>query len=177
MPDLKLSYNKDTYTASYIEYGEGDKVLVVYHGFGQKKEDYLPLIKLFPDYKIIVFDLFDHGDSSSIPNWEDLVDVFLLAFDELLDLKKLNQVEVLGFSIGCRVAAIIASKRHPGPRPCPLEILPATWPEPLNLLPFPSFLTLDDKAAWHIQCPSSLWPPPQPGSSNPDRFRGQLPLC
>ena len=130
MPELKLSLNGKYYEAAYCEYGTGEELMLVYHGFGQKKEDYDTLTHLYPDYKIVVFDLFDHGESSSVKKWDDLVDLYLLTFDELLKVKRVSRVAVLGFSIGTRVSTIISSNRVEQVEKLTL-VAPDVSPEPL----------------------------------------------
>lgn len=111
MPKLELTLRKKQYSCSYSICGIGEKCLLIYPGFGQKKEDYHGLNHLFPNYKIVVFDLFDHGESSEVKQWGNLVELYLMAFDALKSNEKFNSVEILGFSIGTRVASIITSQR------------------------------------------------------------------
>ena len=130
MSTLELSINGKNYKASYIEYGRGDSVLLVYHGFGQKKEDYDSLTRLYPNHKLIVFDLYDHGESSSVRNHADLIELYLSTFDEVLRVKGLKEVSVLGFSIGTRIATVITSNRIKQIKELTL-VAPDVSPEPL----------------------------------------------
>lgn len=111
MPEIAITYAKKKHSCFYNIYGEGKRNLVVYHGFGQKKEDYENLVISYPNHRIFVFDLFDHGSSSEVKKWNDLIPIYLKVFDELLIKHKLLNVSIMGFSIGCRIASIITSNR------------------------------------------------------------------
>jgi len=93
----------------YRVYGEGPEVILCFHGFGRKPEDFevfLPLMK--PGQRLVSIWLFGHG-GSYFPNerierdplthseWRDLVEALLL------DLG-VEKVHVIGYSMGGRVA-------------------------------------------------------------------------
>ncbi|WP_020526308.1 alpha/beta fold hydrolase [Flexithrix dorotheae] len=90
---------------NYSEFGNGEKVLLAFHGFGQDGSAYEPLAKLKPDYKIYSFDLYFHGKSY----WNEEKD-FLKpkklkkAFKQFFQEEGIKNFELIGFSMGCRSA-------------------------------------------------------------------------
>lgn len=93
-------------TVHYVKAGQGQDVLLFFHGFGQDHSVYLPLIQsLAPHYQLYIFDLFFHGKSDwgyheqplTKSYWKELLSAFLLN-------EKINRFSVVGFSMGGKFA-------------------------------------------------------------------------
>ncbi|MBX2840196.1 MAG: alpha/beta hydrolase [Flammeovirgaceae bacterium] len=98
---------------NYTEFGNGEKILLAFHGFGQDGSVYKSLTKHKPDYKIYSFDLYFHGKSY----WNEEQD-FLKpkklkkAFKKFFEEKSIQKFELIGFSMGCR-SALALTKYFP----------------------------------------------------------------
>ena len=88
----------------YSEYGEGKKVLLCFHGFGQTSSHFHELEEVLKDeYKIYNFDLFYHGQSFwhqkdtpvSKEHWALLIGRFLKE-------KNVDRFSLMGFSMGAK---------------------------------------------------------------------------
>jgi pimeloyl-ACP methyl ester carboxylesterase len=90
----------------YSIYGHGEKVLLMFHGFGHTHKDMRPIEKaLVSQYKIYNFDLFFHGfsewnngDQPLTPEyWQKILSVFL-------EENQIENFSLLGFSLGAKIA-------------------------------------------------------------------------
>lgn len=96
-------------TLSYLQWGEGEDVMLCFHGFGRSAADFelfLPLRR--PNQRIIAINLLAHGSSrfaSSRPylqalkphEWIECLSVFLAE-------KNVHQFHLFGYSMGGRIA-------------------------------------------------------------------------
>lgn len=95
---------------SYVQYGEGQRVLLAFHGFGQNKNAWLSVAQsLGNDYCIYSFDLFFHGESIW-PYTDKPIEKQQLKyiFEAFLLEKQVRQFGVMGFSLGAKVALCLA---------------------------------------------------------------------
>ncbi len=99
-----LTYKNST--LSYQKSGQGDKVLLLFHGFGQHHRAFAELSEaLGQHYTLYAFDLFFHGNSQwndgEIPlekaMWKEIIEHFL-------NEPKIQKFSVLGFSLGGKFA-------------------------------------------------------------------------
>ncbi len=90
----------------YIQWGNGPKVLLAFHGFGQTAHAFKSLAKAIEkEYTCYSFDLFYHGNSQwylpgqvlTKETWKEVVQLFLAA-------ENISRFSVCGFSIGSRLA-------------------------------------------------------------------------
>lgn len=90
---------------SYVVYGHGQHVLLLFHGFGQNKSlfEHAPEV-IQSNYKLIAIDLFGHGDSTfyhqkkvPLKEWGEYIDAILTS-------EKVTYFSILGFSLGARIA-------------------------------------------------------------------------
>lgn len=89
----------------YSVYGKGERVLFMFHGFGQTHKS-LRLIEetLQDDYRIYNFDLFFHGFSEWNHNDSPLShDFWQRMLDSFLEENEIQKFDLLGFSIGAKV--------------------------------------------------------------------------
>jgi pimeloyl-ACP methyl ester carboxylesterase len=93
----------------YSEYGEGKKVILCFHGFGQTSSHFHELEEVMKEeYKIYNFDLFYHGQSFwhqkdkaiSKDYWASMIARFLKE-------KRIDKFSLLGFSMGGKFALSI----------------------------------------------------------------------
>lgn len=95
---------------SYIEMGQGDKVIIALHGTHFTSKYFMPLFeKLKDDYKLYAIDLRGHGDSTyyrSIENTGDLAEDIKLFINAL----KINDPILLGWELGAGVALDFAAR-------------------------------------------------------------------
>jgi pimeloyl-ACP methyl ester carboxylesterase len=99
-----LRYKKST--LSYQQSGQGEKALLLFHGFGQHHRAFAELSEaLGQHYTLYAFDLFFHGNSQwndgEIPlekaMWKEIIEHFL-------NEPKIQKFSVLGFSLGGKFA-------------------------------------------------------------------------
>ena len=91
-------------TLHYSQYGNGEKVILLFHGFGLDHQLFYPLEELLKEeYTIFNFDIFFHGNSQwkygskpiTVDFWKEMLGAFL-------STNKINTFSLLGFSIGCK---------------------------------------------------------------------------
>jgi pimeloyl-ACP methyl ester carboxylesterase len=94
----------------YSEYGEGQKVMLCFHGFGQTSSHFHELEEVWKDeYKIYNFDLFYHGQSFwhakdapiSKEYWAGIIRRFLKE-------KSIDRFSLTGFSMGGKFVLAIS---------------------------------------------------------------------
>ncbi len=89
----------------YDKNGEGEKSILLFHGFGQDHNAFQRWIEVLKsEYTIYSFDLFFHGDSvwaNRNPleknDWKDILELFF-------EKEKIETFEVAGFSLGGKFA-------------------------------------------------------------------------
>ena len=90
----------------YSIYGNGEKILLVFHGFGHTQKNMRPVEKaLASQFKIYNFDLFFHGfsewnngDQPLTPAyWQKILSAFL-------EENQIEKFSLLGFSLGAKIA-------------------------------------------------------------------------
>ena len=101
------------FEVDYIIFGEGDRVLLAFHGFNNHAEDFLPLAEgLRGAFKIISVNIFFHGESSAS---EELVEKGMSdgdlrhLFHCLMSIVPAERYFLMGFSLGGRIAIKLAS--------------------------------------------------------------------
>src|SRR6478736_2698347 len=100
MTDRIVYQNSELY---YYREGDGNKVILLFHGFGQDHKAFDSWIEAFEkDYAIFTFDLFFHGNSKWVnqqaltkQDWKKIIELFLKQ-------EKVDQFEIAGFSIGAK---------------------------------------------------------------------------
>jgi pimeloyl-ACP methyl ester carboxylesterase len=95
----------NTAEMNYYVFGNGERVLLAFHGYGQSAAVFRNLTSSLPEYRIYSFDLFFHGNSvwksqSNLLNpeiWGQLIRQFLKK-------EQIDEFSLLGFSLGGKVA-------------------------------------------------------------------------
>lgn len=93
----------------YEVFGEGEKKLVLLHGWGGNVDSFLPLIRDFQgEYCILVPEFPGHGLSSEPPQpWS--VTEYMEATALLLRMLGFAGADIVAHSFGCRVAILLAA--------------------------------------------------------------------
>lgn len=95
---------------NYIQYGKGDKNIVLLHGWGQNIEMMDPIGKRLEKIATItIIDLPGHGNSAE-PKDEITIYDYCEVVKELLDKLKIKKPILIGHSFGGRISIIYASK-------------------------------------------------------------------
>lgn len=90
---------------SYYVFGNGDKTMLMFHGYGQDALLYSDLPEKFlEDYRCISIDLFGHGCSSFYHEEQINPEGWGEFIESLLKEEQVGLFSVLGFSLGGRVA-------------------------------------------------------------------------
>ncbi|MPZ57246.1 MAG: alpha/beta fold hydrolase [Rhizobiales bacterium] len=89
--------------------GEGTPVILIHGGgLGSSGRVWLPVVPhLAASHRIIVPDLIGFGDSST-PDVEDGLPLFIRQISELLDVLCLDRAVLVGHSMGCQIATVLA---------------------------------------------------------------------
>jgi pimeloyl-ACP methyl ester carboxylesterase len=107
------SFHNGAVEIAYLDEGEGDPILLV-HGFASSKG----VNWVYPAWvseltkngrRVIALDLRGHGDSSKLYDPEDY-SIEILAGDviALLDHLKIERADIMGYSLGSRITAVLA---------------------------------------------------------------------
>ncbi len=95
----------------YIKIGEGDRLVVCFHGYGETADKFNFLGRLLKDeVRIIAIDLPIHGETQwneSECKPEDLVEIIYKLVEEE---SPTSEISLLGFSMGARIALSILEK-------------------------------------------------------------------
>lgn len=103
---------KDRSKLHYRVIGQGSRVLLAFHGYGQSSAYYQVMEKaLGNDYTIYAFDLFFHGQSHlhkrDMPLTKEFLEEIMLHF---LDKYKIERFSLMGFSMGGKFALTLVEK-------------------------------------------------------------------
>lgn len=94
---------------NYIQYGEGDKTVVLLHGWGQNIEMMRPVGDRLTGYQVIIVDLPGYGLSSE-PKYVWTVYDYVECIKELLDSLGVDNPILIGHSFGGKISLAFASK-------------------------------------------------------------------
>lgn len=109
---LKITLNNTVFNCRVL--GNGPKKIIAFHGFGQDGEAFLPIAIKNPQYTLYSFDLPFHGETNIPVNTKcishlQVVDLIV----ELINLTKIKNFSILGFSIGAKFVFPIIEKFSP----------------------------------------------------------------
>ena len=93
---------------NYIEYGEGEKTIVLLHGWGQNIEMMRPVGDRLTGNRIVIVDLPGYGQSSE-PDYVWSVYDYVECIKELLDSLKIDKPILIGHSFGGKISLVYAS--------------------------------------------------------------------
>lgn len=108
---LLLAANPSTMSVSrlfYHKYGNGPKVLILFHGFGQDHtafRQWLPLLET--GHTVYAFDLYYHGESTRADKALTKQD-WKKDFDQFLEYESIERFAIAAFSLGGRFALACA---------------------------------------------------------------------
>jgi pimeloyl-ACP methyl ester carboxylesterase len=113
--NMKLQASEHTLTFSmgslhYVKWGQGTKVMLAFHGFGQTAQAFAPLAEvLAPHYTFYSFDLFYHGNSQwNTPQQALTKEYWQSIIEQFIQETGISSFSVCGFSIGCKLALATA---------------------------------------------------------------------
>ena len=102
--------NINNVNINYVDYGEGENVIVLLHGWGQNIEMMKPIgDKLQKNNRIIIVDLPGFGNSSEPDTIWTMYD-YTECINKLLKSLKVNNPIMIGHSFGGKISLIYASK-------------------------------------------------------------------
>ena len=93
---------------NYIDYGEGEKTLVLLHGWGQNIEMMKPVGDRLSNNRIVIIDLPGYGKSSE-PDYVWTIYDYVDCIKELLDSLNINKPILIGHSFGGKISLVYAS--------------------------------------------------------------------
>jgi len=93
---------------SYAQFGQGDQTLFFIHGVGLNHRVWQPQIDYFAaSHSLVVYDMLGHG-SSPLPDENATLADYAAQLLRLLDHLQLEQVSIIGHSMGALVAVAFA---------------------------------------------------------------------
>lgn len=108
------SVNAGGMSLSYLERPGGGDTIVLLHGFGADKDNWVRFVRHLPaGYRVIALDLPGHGDSAKPVDRTYSVEFFTQSFAQAADALKLGRFHLVGNSMGGYVSMLYAS-RNPG---------------------------------------------------------------
>ena len=99
---MKRSYFKGT-CYRYFYKRKTNKNIVLIHGLGLNQDVWTWQIPLFDGYNVLVYDLLGHGDSKT-PGKKITLDTFSNQLNELLLKLSINNIILVGFSLGSMIS-------------------------------------------------------------------------
>lgn len=104
----KQIHSYKNYQLEFLQFGEGPKVILAFHGFGRKAEDFLLFEKLLhTEYTVYSFNFFHHGNSVYPKN---RIEKDTLKKEELwgiihsfLQAQKIERFSLMGYSMGGKI--------------------------------------------------------------------------
>jgi len=100
------------FEVEYIIFGDGERVLLAFHGFNNRSEDFLPLGQgLHGKFRIVSVNIFFHGESVAS---DELVEKGMSdgdlrhLFHTLMNIVPAESYYLMGFSLGGRIAIKLA---------------------------------------------------------------------
>ncbi|MBL0103467.1 MAG: alpha/beta fold hydrolase [Bacteroidetes bacterium] len=122
---MRAEFTDGEFKFEYFVYGRGPKILFAFHGFDNDAQEFEPLAKqLGHSHTIVSVNLLFHGESTTS---EKLVErgmshaEFLRTTEKLMSLFPAETYELMGFSLGGRMALYIT--QHLGIRVSRLILL------------------------------------------------------
>ncbi|MDQ0231105.1 2-succinyl-6-hydroxy-2,4-cyclohexadiene-1-carboxylate synthase [Metabacillus malikii] len=94
----------------YVEDSKvGDEVLLLLHGFTGRNQNFFPLVEELSHIRVIALDMLGHGksDSPAEPSRYEMEEI-VQDIIEILNVLKIDKANVLGYSMGGRVALSLA---------------------------------------------------------------------
>lgn len=101
-----MNSNQET---NFVRYGNGDELLVAFHGYGMDGNQFSILSSLYPKYQIVAFHLPFHVRNSTDHEWIKNVSKQI---ESLLAATSIHGFSLLGYSIGAKIALQFASIYH-----------------------------------------------------------------
>jgi pimeloyl-ACP methyl ester carboxylesterase len=102
---MRFSLNYRQSTVSYLRFGSGSRLLICFHGFGDRAVIFYNLEKkMGKDFTLIAIDLPFHGQTEWREKTIQIID-FELIIKEILKTENVERFSLAGFSFGARIVA------------------------------------------------------------------------
>lgn len=103
------------FSVAYTVFGNGNEILLAFHGFGRSKHDFELLEPALNDrFTVYSFDLFHHGESKyptdRINKNTLTVDEFNALFEAFQQKNGINKFSLMGYSLGGKIALQLYAK-------------------------------------------------------------------
>jgi abhydrolase domain-containing protein 6 len=158
---------------SYLERPGTGETIVLIHGFGANKDNWIRFIRNIPaDYRVIAFDMPGHGDNAKDAERTYSIDYLSASLGQAVDALKLDRFHIAGNSMGGYISILYTARNpqrvismllldnaglHPvSPQPSDLQIAVAKGLSPLTPTSEDEFSELM-KYAFHKE-PFIPWP-------------------
>lgn len=93
---------------AFHQYNEGDKLIVCFHGYGQRAAIFKMLSNMLKGYEFLAIDLpFHNVKNNSIAND---IDQLYFSFKEYIINRNFKEINIIGYSIGARLAIYFYQK-------------------------------------------------------------------
>lgn len=99
-------------SVAFVDSGGNGPPLLLLHGFSDTSRSFAALERFFPDFRLIVPDLPGHGASALDGGMH--VDDFAASIDRLLTVLGLENIALIGHSMGAMTAIELAARRRDG---------------------------------------------------------------
>lgn len=100
--------NIGTEQLHYLQAGNGKKLLLAFHGYGNTADMFMPFAEHLTDHTIVSIDLPHHGNSSWSDNLHLTTQHLSDLANQLLTKYNCNRISLIGYSMGGRVCLKIA---------------------------------------------------------------------
>ncbi len=111
LPIFEKTISKEISVSYYYSIGSKDITIVLIHGLGSSKEDFLPILNYeeLTSYDIIFADLVGHGESSTPKNFSYTMDDQAKVLYNLLNILSMkSEVVIIAHSMGGPIAVSLA---------------------------------------------------------------------
>jgi len=103
--------NIDGQTLAYLERPGSGETIVLIHGFGANKDNWIRFVRyLPPEYRVIAFDMSGHGDSSKLNDKTYSIDFMTSSFAQAANALGLSKFHIAGSSMGGKIALLYTAQ-------------------------------------------------------------------
>jgi abhydrolase domain-containing protein 6 len=100
-------------TMAYLERQGSGETIVLIHGFGADKDNWIRFVKYIPaEYRVIAFDMSGHGDNARVEDRTYSIDYQVSCLGQAVNALKLNKFHLAGNSMGGYIS-IVYTARNP----------------------------------------------------------------
>lgn len=98
-------------TMSYLERAGQGETIVLIHGFGANKDNWMRFVRDIPaEYRVVAFDMPGHGDNSKLEDKTYSIDYFADSLARAADALGLSRFHIAGNSMGGYISIVYAAR-------------------------------------------------------------------